>query len=132
MVPVDNKLQNQQLPPENSFSIIDESPSQEQIRAMRNLSLKNQQSSLTNNKNKIKANKIPQNILPQSRKGFKLKRKTKEQVSAMRSFFIKTKDGKWHKDEVETLAQKIKLDFKSVNKWLWDKKNKIELANMEK
>ena len=50
----------------------------------------------------------------------------------MRSFFIKTKDGKWHKDEVETLAQKIKLDFKSVNKWLWDKKNKIELANMEK
>ena len=50
----------------------------------------------------------------------------------MHSFFIRTKSGKWHKDEVESLAKAIKLDYKSVNKWLWDKKNKLELANMEK
>jgi len=64
-------------------------------------------------------------MLPQSRKGFKLKKKTKEQVDAMRRFFVKTsQSGKWNKDEIKSLALTISLDFKSVNKWLWDKKNR--------
>ena len=72
-------------------------------------------------------------MTPQSRKGFKLKKKTKEQVDAMRKFYIKNSlSSKWNRQEVERLAKSINLEYKSVNKWLWDKKNRQELANQEK
>ena len=33
---------------------------------------------------------------------------------------------------MEDLAKTIDLDYKSVNKWLWDRKNRLELAAMER
>ena len=64
-------------------------------------------------------------MTPQSRKGFKLKKKTKEQVDAMKKFYIKNSlSSKWNRSEVESLAKSINLEYKSVNKWLWDKKNR--------
>jgi len=50
----------------------------------------------------------------------------------LKKFYAKTHFIKWKRQEIEELAGRINLDFKSVNKWLWDKKNRIELANLEK
>ena len=50
----------------------------------------------------------------------------------MQMFFMKTKhESKWKREDIEQLANKIGLDFKSVNKWLWDRKNKTMLKELK-
>ena len=67
----------------------------------------------------------------QSRKGFKLKSKTKEQKAELRKFFAENRERKWTKDTIFELARRIKLDFKSTNKWLWDHRNRAERKKEE-
>ena len=61
---------------------------------------------------------------PLSRKGATLKKKTASQVKELRAFLVRNWHSKWKKSEIEQLSARVGLDFKSVNKWLWDKKNR--------
>ena len=59
-----------------------------------------------------------------SRKGFKLKTKTREQTQMLRYFFKSTSSEKWSKQAITELASKVGLSYKVTNKWLWDQKNR--------
>ena len=75
----------------------------------------------------LKKKKGGQNLNNGRQKGFKQKKKTKYQVEQLKKFFASNYQGKWQKSDLQNLANRIQLDFKSVNKWMWDKKNKMEL-----
>ena len=65
------------------------------------------------------------------RTGFKLKMKSYYQLDQLWQFFERTISSKWKRKDIEKLAEKIQLDFKSTNKWLWDQKNRIEIKSYE-
>ena len=65
------------------------------------------------------------------RTGFKLKMKSYYQLDQLWQFFGRTISSKWKRKDIEKLAEKIQLDFKSTNKWLWDQKNRIEIKSYE-
>ena len=65
------------------------------------------------------------------RTGFKLKMKSYYQLEQLWQFFERTISSKWKRKDIEKLAEKIQLDFKSTNKWLWDQKNRIEIKSYE-
>ena len=64
--------------------------------------------------------------IQKSRKGFKLKTKSKNQIKQLRQFFATQPSNKWSKETITKLADEIGLCFKSTNKWLWDQKNRLE------